>query len=81
MLWTNSKVTFSNGTPYMDVPELTCKTSMLTFDVVWKSFLERWMTGTDGERESDKSVIAAQIDDPIYPNPPLEQDMTQGQFF
>ena len=37
------------------------------------------MIGMDGERESGKSVQPEWLD-PIYPTPPLAQDMTHGQF-
>ena len=33
------------------------------------------------ERELRDIVLTSRLDDPIYPTPPLEQDMTQGHFF
>ena len=34
-----------------------------TQDLVWKTCQEQWMIGTDGERESGKSVLSTQLDD------------------
>ena len=36
---------------------------MQTQHEVWKTCQEQWMIGTDGERESGKSVLAVRIDD------------------
>ena len=55
-----------------DQQELTYNSSVRTQDVVWKNCQEQWMIGTDGERESGKSVPAAWLpadddDDEILP--------------
>ena len=54
-------------------------------DVALKTYGERWTIEKGGGRGSGISVLAARHDDdddddPIYPTPPLGQDMTQGQF-
>ena len=59
--------------PLMDVPVLaglqkpTYGSFVRIQNVVWKTYWERWMLGTDGEREreSGKSALAAQLDDDI----------------
>ena len=54
---------------HMDVPVLADQqepiyiSSVQTQDVVWKTYQERWMIGTDGKRESGKSKLAAWLDD------------------
>ena len=53
----------------MDVPvlvkylELIYTRSVWTLDVVWKTCRERWMIGTDIERESGRSMLSAGHDD------------------
>ena len=43
-----------------DQQELTYNNSSVqTQDVVWKTCQERWMIETDGERKSEKSMLAA----------------------
>ena len=44
---------------------------------------ELWSIATSCEKKSMESVLSTRLDDddPIYPTPPLGQDMTQGQFF
>ena len=37
--------------------------SVQTQDVVWKSCQEQWMIGMDRERESEKPVLPAQLND------------------
>ena len=41
------------------------------------------MINREGLQELVKGIqhFLMMIDDPIYPTPPLRQDMTQGQFF
>ena len=64
-------MTFSYGPLHMDVPGLadqqepTYNSAVRTQGVVWKTYRERWMRGTNGERErkSRKSVLAARNDD------------------
>ena len=43
--------------------ELTFNSSTWIQDIVWKNFEEQWMIGTDGERVSRKSMLAAEIGD------------------
>ena len=56
----NSQVTFSHGTFHIDVQvlrnqqELTFNSSVRTQDVIWKTCLEQWMIGTNGERERER---------------------------
>ena len=64
---------FFYGPLHMDMPalanhqELIYISSVWTQDVVWKTCQERWVIGTDGERErekeSRKSVLSAWFDD------------------
>ena len=56
---------------------------LLTYFFVRKNltlYQTRWPIGTDSERDPKESALLTQLDDPIYPTPPLGQDMTQGQF-
>ena len=56
---------------YMDMPGLanqqepTYNSFVLTQDVVWKTSLEWWLIGMNGERESGKSVLVVRLDDEI----------------
>ena len=52
--------TLSHGRAIVSRPT---RTYLRTQDVVWKTCLERWLIGTNGERESEKSVQAVQLDD------------------
>ena len=60
---------FSYGSLLIDMPaladqqELTNNSSASMQDLVWKTCQERWMIGMNGERDSGKSVLAAQLDD------------------
>ena len=64
-------VVFSIDPLHMDAPGLTDQqelpyvASLGTLDVVWRICWERWMIGTDGERESRKSVLDDDNDDDI----------------
>ena len=87
---TTSSGLYSYGPPHMarqkqdDQLEHTYSSYVWIQDVALKTSLRRWTVGRSGERGSGISVLAAQHDeddDPIYPTPPLKQDMTQGQFF
>ena len=63
--------------------EHTFNSSARIRDVALKTYQRRWTIGKSGERGSGISVLAAQHHcdgDPIYPTPPLGQDITQGQF-
>ena len=51
---------------------------MQTQKVVWKTWREWWMIGTDGEKVSVKFIVCVPWS--YLPNPPLGQNMTQGQF-
>ena len=71
---TNLEVTFSYGPQHMDVPVLTDQQELIyisfvrTLDTTWKICREQWMIGTDGERESGKFVLLAQLDDNFSEN-------------
>ena len=45
--------------------ELIYISSVWTQDLVWRTCWEKWMIGTDGKRESGKSVLSVQLDDII----------------
>ena len=53
----------------MDAPVLTDQygltyiSSVRTQDATYKTYQERWMIGTDSEREFGKYVLSAQLDD------------------
>ena len=57
------------GPLYMDVPgltdlqELIYISSVRTQGVVWKTYQERWIIGTDEERGSGKFVLSVRLDD------------------
>ena len=46
-----------------DQQEFIYISSVRTQDIVWRTCLEWWMRGTDGERESGKSMLSARLDD------------------
>ena len=56
-------MTFSYGPLHMVVPvladqqELSYDSSAWIQDVVWKTCLEQWIIGTDGERERERESI------------------------
>ena len=62
----NRQWTFFNEPVHMDVPELTDQQELIyisserTLDVVWKkkNCRERWIIGTDGEKESQERECA-----------------------
>ena len=67
----------------MDSPVLANQQGLTNIIYVWtldalkKTDQERWMIGIDGERKGQGTQCD---EDPIYPTPPLGQDMTQAQF-
>ena len=56
---TNSQMTFFYKPRHMDVPVL----AVWTQDVIWKTSQERWMIGTDEEKELGKSALSVRLDD------------------
>ena len=62
-------VKFLYGPLHMDIPvlanqqELTYNTPVWTQGIVWKTCQKLWMMGTNGERESGKSMLAPQLDE------------------
>ena len=43
--------------------ELSYTSSVRTLDVVWRTWQEGWVIETDGDSESEKSVLLVQLDD------------------
>ena len=62
-------VTFFYGPLHMDGPVMAGHQELIYIScvhiqgVVWKTYMEQWMRGTDGEKESGKSVLSARLDD------------------
>ena len=50
---------------FADQQELIYLSCVWTQDVVWKPYWEQRMIGTDGKKESGKSVLSAQLDDMV----------------
>ena len=42
-----------------DPQKLTYISYEQTLDLIWMTYQEQWMIGTDGERESEKSMLSA----------------------
>ena len=69
---TISKATFSNGPLHMDEQvwddqqELIYNSSVRTPAIVEKTYRKRWMRETNGESESEKSVLTARLDNDEY---------------
>ena len=68
-------MTFCYGSLHEDVlvltdqQESTNNYDVQTQDLVWKTCWEQWMIGTNGEKESGKSMLATRLDDDaIKPN-------------
>ena len=52
------------GVPMLaELQELTYNSSVQTQDVVWRTYLERWMIQMNGPGELGKSMQAARLDD------------------
>ena len=66
---TNSSPVYACGPVHMDEqrqddqPEIIYNNSVLIQDIALKTSLGRWTTETDGERGSERSVLAAQHDE------------------
>ena len=62
----NSSAMFFCGPLYMDAPVLANQQELIclvgTLDAVWRTWLEPWVIGKDGERETEKSMLIVWLD-------------------
>ena len=52
----------THGLASVDQPAKTYISPVRTLNVIWRTYEEKWMIGTDGKRESENHVLSTQLD-------------------